>query len=408
MKELLRTGSFTKLWLAIFVSTVGNFLLMLSLSVYMYRETGLNFAAASVFGTQWMAALFSAPLGGWLTDRFRSARLAGVCEGAGGAVSLLIGVLIGWTPVVFALLFVRGLAESVGKSARVVAMKEHIPEPLLERAASLIGTATFLGISLGSLAGAVLIDHLSLTQVALLDVLSFALAAALYLSLGRTAAWQPRPDAPRFHQVLSAAVASLRRHPDLMRNFGYVILTTAFFQGFHNIARALLPITHLQMGERGVMLLQALASLSFFLGAVFVALVMQRRQAAGHAEPWWLCTGTALLMLSSVFISTPFWSLLAYAVYLFLFETSFVFCQKNMITLTPKEDLGLVSSLALSLATFGMVLVIYLGGWLSDQIGLTPTAVTLFVLLMLGVLGIELKSLQLRRYVVAAVRNGEE
>jgi len=50
--SVLRTANFARLWMAIFVSTIGNFLLMLSLSVYMYRRTGDNFAAATVFGTQ--------------------------------------------------------------------------------------------------------------------------------------------------------------------------------------------------------------------------------------------------------------------------------------------------------------------------------------------------------------------
>ena len=52
---------------------------------------------------------------------------------------------------------------------------------------------------------------------------------------------------------------------------------------------------------------------------------------------------------------------------------------------------------SVSLATLAMVLVIYLGGWSSDRFGLVATAVGLFITLMLGVLAVELKSLQQRR-----------
>ena len=188
---------------------------MLSLSVYMFRETGLNFAAASVFATQWVAALFSAPLGGWLTARYNCAKLAAACEVAGGCASVAIGASLGVMPALFALLFVRGLAESVDKSARVVALRDHISHALIERAASLIGTATFLGISIGSLTGAVLISYLEIWQIALIDAATFLLAAGLYKSLRDPQPRAREAQAPRLGGVVQAGFAALRAHPEL-------------------------------------------------------------------------------------------------------------------------------------------------------------------------------------------------
>ncbi|WAC73076.1 MFS transporter [Roseateles sp. SL47] len=392
MNSLLRSTAFTRLWLAIFVSTTGNFLLMLSLSVYVYRQTGDNFAAAGVFATQWLATVASAPLSGWLGGRFDTSRLAAACELTGGVVSVLVGLFVHALPAVYLLLLVRGLAESIGKSARVLAMRDHVEDDHIERAASMIGTATFIGISVGSLVGAVLIHHLALLHIALLDAASFLLSAGLYLSLGRAPARTTAAARPAFNAVLRDGWRAVRADPLLGRQVAYMIVSTAFFQGFHNIARTLLPITRLDMGERGVMLLQALASVSFFLGAVIVTLLMQKRQIAGRVEPWGISAAAAALMLLSILASQPAWSLLAYAVFLMLSEVTYVFCQKNIVTHCPREQLGLVSPLALSAATLGLVVVIYAGGWLSDQVGLVTTAVVVALATAGCLVAIELRS----------------
>lgn len=388
--DVIRAGSFVRIWMAIAVSTAGNFLLMLSLSVYVYRLTSSNFAAAAVFATQWLAAIFSAPLVGLLAQRVDSRRLSAFSEWSGGCVSLLIGASLIWLPAVYVLLFVRGLTESIGKSARVVALKEHVAEGIIEKAASLLGTATFLGIAFGSLSGAWLAGTINMFGVAVIDSLTFVVSGLLYFSLKPYGEHAQTPPVP-LRNVTSAGLDAIRADTVLMRNFAYVVVTTAFFQGFHNIARTLLPIRHLQMGEQGVMYLQAIASASFFIGSIFVAASMQRTNRAGRAEPWVICAVTAALMLASVLFSTPFFSLFAYALYLFLFEVGFTFCQKNMIVACPKEKIGLVSPLAVASATLGMVAVIYLGGWLSDQLGLLKTVMAMVLLLLASMLAIELR-----------------
>jgi len=406
--SVLRTANFARLWMAIFVSTIGNFLLMLSLSVYMYRRTGDNFAAAAVFGTQWLATMFSASLGGWLTARLRSARLAATCEIAGGCASLLIGACIASLPAVYGLLLLRGLAESVSKSARVVAMRDHVPDELIERAASLIGTATFIGISVGSLAGAVLIDVIGIAQVTLIDAGTFVVGAGLYLSLSGPVRRVATAVQPALRDVARVGFAAVRADPALARNVAYMVVVTAFFQGFHNIARALLPITRLGMGESGVMLLQALASVSFFCGAIVVTLLMQSRQAAGRAEPWMLCAASAVLMLAAVLTTQRAPSLAAYCAYLMCSEVAFVFCQKNVVMLCPREQLGLVSSLALSAATLCMVAVIYLGGWLSDRVGLVSTGLLVFVAVAACTVAVEIRSPRPFRLPAAHPSTGDE
>ncbi|WP_171013972.1 MFS transporter [Chitinivorax sp. B] len=406
LMEVIRDRSFIRIWLAIFVSTTGNFLLMLSLSVYVYQHTTSNFAAAAVFATQWLAAIFSAPLVNVLSSRLSSRRLSAYSEWVGGAISLLIGLSYGWLPAVYLWLFGRGLAESISKSARVVALKEHVPDRFIEKAASLVGTATFLGISIGSLIGAALVGKLTMLGITLADALTFLISGALYCSLSplhaETAA-RPTGGRASIWQVFSV----VQQSPDMTRHFAYVVMTTAFFQGYHNIARTLLPVSHLQMGPQGVMYLQAIASAAFFVGAMFVALLMQQNNRAGKAEPWVMCLWAAMAMLGSVLLQWTIPSLLVYAVYLFLFEMAFTFSQKNLITACPKENMAVVSSIGISASTLGIVVVIYLGGWLSDVMGLLSTTLVMFGAIVVSMVLIELRFMQGKR-IQMFNRMGEE
>ncbi|WP_394564952.1 hypothetical protein C1N58_21080 (plasmid) [Pantoea sp. SGAir0180] len=162
LTETLRNKSLQIIWSAVLISTVGNFLLMLSLSVYVWRITGSNFLASAVFAVQWGAIIFSAPLVSRLLQRIPAARLAAGSEWLGGLVSLAIGLSYQHLWLIFVLLALRGLVESLSKAARVVALKGSVPAPLLGRAASLFGTGTFIGIAVGSLLGAVLVEKVSL------------------------------------------------------------------------------------------------------------------------------------------------------------------------------------------------------------------------------------------------------
>lgn len=388
LAQTLRHRGLQIIWSAALVSTVGNFLLMLSLSVYIWRMTGSNFLASAVFSVQWGAVIISAPLVSRLLSRIPAARLAAGSEWAGGLVSLLIGLGYQHLWLIFVLLALRGLSESISKAARVVALKHSVPAPLLGRAASLFGTGTFIGIALGSLLGAALIEQLSLGWIAIIDGCTFLISGTLYCFLSRHVNSQ-QASAPVAHgSALRPAIDALRAQPQLRRQFVWVIVTTALLQGFHNVARTLLPIRLLDMGERGVMLLQAIASVSFFAGAVTVALMMQGESQSWRHQPWLLALISVMLMQLSLLTPVVWLSLSAYALYLFIFEIAFTLCQKNMIVQCPASAMAAVSSSALSVSTLGMVFAIVAGGLLSDWLGLVATGWALcavFVVVMVWV-----------------------
>lgn len=390
LTETLRNKSLQTIWSAVLISTVGNFLLMLSLSVYVWRITGSNFLASAVFAVQWGAIIFSAPLVSRLLQRIPAARLAAGSEWLGGAVSLAIGLSYQHLWLIFVLLALRGLVESLSKAARVVALKGCVPAPLLGRAASLFGTGTFIGIAVGSLLGAVLVEKVSLGWVAFIDSLTFVVSGSLYFLLWLRNRGMESAAPASSGSALRPAFDVLRQQPQLRRQFIWVILTTALLQGFHNVARTLLPINLLGLGEEGVMLLQAIASASFFFGALVVALLMQGENQSWRNQPWLIALLSIVLMQCSLLTPVVWLSLTGYALYLFVFEIAFTFCQKNMIVQCPQTAMAAVSSSALSVSTLGMVLAIVAGGALSDRVGLVATGWVFCALFAAVLLWVEL------------------
>ena len=390
LTETLRNKSLQIIWSAVLISTVGNFLLMLSLSVYVWRISGSNFLASAVFAVQWGAIIFSAPLVSRLLQRIPAAKLAAGSEWLGGVVSLAIGLSYQHLWLIFVLLALRGLVESLSKAARVVALKGSVPAPLLGRAASLFGTGTFIGIAVGSLLGAVLVEKVSLDWVAFIDSLTFVVSGSLYVLLWLRNRGMESAAPASSGNALRPAFDALRQQPQLRRQFVWVILTTALLQGFHNVARTLLPVNLLGLGEEGVMLLQAIASASFFFGALVVALLMQGENQSWRNQPWLIALLSIVLMQFSLLTPVVWLSLTGYALYLFVFEIAFTFCQKNMIVQCPQTAMAAVSSSALSVSTLGMVLAIVAGGALSDRVGLVATGWVFCALFAAVLLWVEL------------------
>lgn len=370
---LFADRAFLLMWCAMLASTAGTFLLLLALSLTLFTGSGSGFQASAVFGVQWLLPLAAAPLIGWLGSRFRPRGVLAAADVAGALLSLAVGFASGsGLLAVFVLLALRGLAEAVTKSVRVVALKRHMRPADLERAASLFNTSQYLGGAVGGLLGAALVERLTLPEIAAIDALTFGFAALCYLLLPaeirREGAGGPPPTA----RVWRAARRALAGRPGLLANFHYLLLVTAIFQGFHNVARTPLPVGQLGLGAGGLMLLQVLSSTAIVAGALFVALFMQGPR--GRVHPALLVAATAAAMVGAVLLREPVASLALYTVFIFGFEVAFTKVQKDVILDCPDEAIAHVSALANALQMALMMAVVFLGGGLMDHIGLAATA----------------------------------
>ncbi|MFD3723010.1 MFS transporter [Streptomyces sp. NPDC058674] len=181
MKGPLTNSGFRRLWIAGFVSEVGDWMFMIAMPVFVYRLTGSVTATATNFILELLPSLLLSPVAGVLADRWDRRRLmVGVSllqivallpllavEGAG---QLYLVNIVTCAQAALATVF------QPAKYALLPSLVEPAEIPAANALASLNGNlARLLGASLGGfvLAGA------GLTGVLVVDACSFLLAVAL-------------------------------------------------------------------------------------------------------------------------------------------------------------------------------------------------------------------------------------
>lgn len=170
-----------------FVSMVGSQLSSFALGVWVYQETGrlLDFAMITMLAL--VPAVFAAPVGGAITDRFDRRRvmllsdLTAAVAMALIVVQLWLGELRIWQVMLVAT--VGSLATAVQRPAYLAAIAQLVPKPYLPQANALANLGTGIGTLLGPLAGGVLVTALGLPGVVALDVLGFVVAVGTMLAV---------------------------------------------------------------------------------------------------------------------------------------------------------------------------------------------------------------------------------
>ena len=168
-----------------FVSMVGSQLSSFALGVWVYQRTGRLFDFAMITMLALVPAVFAAPIGGAITDRFDRRRvmlfsdLTAACAMAALVVQLWLGDLQLWQVMV--VVTVGSLATAVQRPAYLAAIAQLVPKPYLPQANALANLGTGIGTLLGPLAGGVLITTLGLPGVVALDVVGFVVAVSTLL-----------------------------------------------------------------------------------------------------------------------------------------------------------------------------------------------------------------------------------
>jgi predicted MFS family arabinose efflux permease len=371
LPDRLSTGSgsiFIRIWLAIFCSAAGSFLLLMSLSALVHADTGSAFLANGVVITQWLPAVLGLPIIKAIASRY-PARTVLVAADAG---SVLAAGLIAWAvqqPVwLVALLLAKGGFDSLSKVSRAVALKHYFSGKVLDRAASYYNTAMLVGGGVGALIGALVVQRLGLTGVLALCSALHGAAAMLYATL------PPAGSSPA--QPAGSAENQASPHVEVRLAVIYMVAAVALFQGYHNIARSVFPVDVLGMPHTGIALMQTVTNAAYVVGAVLAARVMlsnQRYAAMGLA-----CHLLALLSIVPLpFMSSPGIGTAMYAVFAFGFEFAYCVHLRHIITTAPAAELPRVIANANAWALGLMVTISLAGSFLVDRTGLAAvTAAT--------------------------------
>ncbi|NML31756.1 MFS transporter [Paraburkholderia sp. G-4-1-8] len=368
-----------------FSANFGSVALLMSLSLKAFAQTGSSLLAGAIYGSQWLIPLFFLPMIGWLANRYPLRRLMSVTLVLSVAVTVVVCQCYPhYLLPFFGLMAVRGVLENVSKSAAAVALKVYMPGRLLERASSFYDTNRYVSSATASLVGVLFLNRISIAQVALLSSSAFVIAACCYAALPYVPAVkpdQPRPDFSYWRETWRI----LERKPLLRRCFVNLSLITGVFQGFYYIARSTLPIGQLGLSINAAAFVQALISLTFTAGAMFVA----RFMPVGAPPLRWLSplvqtVAAAFFMAGSVLTRQPVFGIASFLACLFFYEVYYTFTNNQiMLTCTP-EEISYISSAKYGALTFCMLVVIVAGGAAADAIGFASMTLVLAWSVVIG------------------------
>jgi MFS family permease len=182
---LRRRPHYRRLWASEAVSMAGDWFGLVAVATVSYQAPGGGvLALAGALAAHLVPQALSAPLGGWVADRYdkRTVLIAGsLLEGA-ITVLMLLAISTGHVGVMQVLLAIRSAVSSAREPATGAALPSVVaPDEL--RAANTLGAVTWsvvfsLGMALGGLVTAI-----SATLALAVDALTFVVAAALLARL---------------------------------------------------------------------------------------------------------------------------------------------------------------------------------------------------------------------------------
>jgi predicted MFS family arabinose efflux permease len=200
-----------------FVSTCGQSIAAVALTVRVYRDTASPLLASLTFAVSFLPYLVGGSLLSGLVDRFRPRRLLATCDS--GCAGMMVGLALPGVPLalLFALLLGSGTLSSVSSGARAALVRACVPADAYVPARSLLRIASQLSQIAGNAGGGGLLVLLSPTGALLVSAGAYACSAStIRLGVRDHENTGARTDAPLVKDSLRGAREVLA-HPELRR-----------------------------------------------------------------------------------------------------------------------------------------------------------------------------------------------
>jgi MFS family permease len=184
-RSVLRDREFRALFVADGLSVLGDQVARLAVALLVFARTGSPFAASATYACSYLSWLVAGPLLSPLADRLPRRAVMVVCDVVRGllvAVLLVPGLPLG---LVFGVLVVAGLLSPPFEAARSALMADVLHGDRYVVGNALIGTMGQAGQVAGFVAGGALVALLGTRGALLVDAVTFAGSALLYLAMVR-------------------------------------------------------------------------------------------------------------------------------------------------------------------------------------------------------------------------------
>ena len=266
----LRTSAdFRRVWLGQSVSSIGQQMTALAVSVQVYALTHSSFATGVVGLCSLIPIVVIGLYGGVIADRFDRRKIGLVGASGLAALSALLAVQaflgVGQVWVLYAVVAGQAVFFALNSPARAAMVPKLVPAGQLAAANALSTVSMNLGLTVGPMLGGVLIGTSGYQAAYLVDAIGFA--GSLY-AMWRLPAM--RPDAAEAHHERATVLTGLRflrTRPNLRASFLADIIAMVF-----GMPRAIFPalaVAFYHGGAGTVGLLTAAPAVGALLGALF-------------------------------------------------------------------------------------------------------------------------------------------
>jgi MFS family permease len=270
-REVFQVREFRPLFGTFLLSTIGDELARVALTVLVYQRTNSPLLSAATFAISYLPWLLFGPLLSTLADRFPRHRVLIASDAARAALVALMAIPGTPLPVLLGLLFVVALCSPPFESARAALMADVLEGDRYAVGNSLTNVSLQLAQVIGFLLAGVLVATLDPSAALLLNAATFAVSA-LWLAAGLRRRPAPGSEAGASGGVVRDAAAGfrlIRRSPRLLAIIGVLWIGTMFAYASEGIAVPL--VEELGLGTSAVGILLAANPLGVTIGGLVVA-----------------------------------------------------------------------------------------------------------------------------------------
>lgn len=367
--ELIAKPSLPNLFIGTFSSAFSTTLLLLSLAYLFYTQSGSIFLAGLVFVMQWFSPILFIQLISFFASASNIKRSLVIVE----VLQFVLLSSFFYLPAsgMLIALILRGLLDSISKSARNVYIKNAHSKNQLESSFNIVNAAQYVGLSSSGI-GMLFLDKNGLDVIIIIAMAMHCISTLSYLLI------QPiivSTSSTKVKQGFIALFLYAIKNQLIRKPFIYLLIVTGFLQGFHNIARASLPafiegadlldISFLQVGV-GPAILLGLTAYSYL------------RKKVTSRETIFLVSSflSALTLLLVPIFTYKYIPVLFYLLYMFFFEIAYSKLYNDIMLLCTKEEIANISTVTQVSVMGAMAIVILL---LSSIISLTSPFTALLV-----------------------------
>jgi MFS family permease len=279
----LKSQSFRRLWFAGLISDTGDWLLLVSLPILVYRYTGSTLGTSVVFLVELVPPVLLAPLAGSIADRFdrrRTLMLVSAAQAAALMPLLLVHGRAG-LPIVYLVVIAQAALASVFDPTKSALMPLLVGSRQLVSANSLVGLNQNVGRLIGgSLGGILLAAGGGLPTIVVIDLISFVAAAGLISTLVSTPTRHTMQSEPLYGAPPSPGWWAERT----VRGGLAVLLVASVAQGMFVVLSIVFVVGVLHGGPDEIGLLRGVQA----IGAIGAALALSTapRVRAGTLTAW--------------------------------------------------------------------------------------------------------------------------